>query len=118
MSAVESDVPVAGSCPGSVVALAALVGDTAAVVGSTGPVVGGVAVVVGAMVVVGAVVGVCSAVTVRLREAVEFRLGAIGALDRDREVAVDVEGHREGEWRRGSNERGWRSRRWDRAGPS
>jgi hypothetical protein len=75
MSAVESDVPVAGSCPGSVVALAALVGDTAADVGSTGPVVGGAAVVagaivvVGAMVVVGAVVGVCSAVTVRGRVA-------------------------------------------------
>jgi hypothetical protein len=66
MSAVESDVPVAGSCPGSLVALAALVGDTATVVV-------GAMVVVGATVVVGAVVGVCSAVTVRLREADELR---------------------------------------------
>ena len=74
MSAAESDVPVAGNCPGSVVTLAALVCDTAAVVGSTGPLVGGPAVVVGAMVVdgamvvVGTVVGVCSAMTVRGRE--------------------------------------------------
>ena len=83
MSAAESDVPVAGSCPGSVVTLAALVCETTAVVGSTGPVVGGAAVVGGAMVVVGAmvvgaVVGVCSAVTVRGREVGgELRLSAL-----------------------------------------
>src|SRR6185436_18369222 len=53
MSAVESDWPVAGSCPGSVVAFAALVGDTAAVVGSTGPVVGSTGPVVGGATVVG-----------------------------------------------------------------
>jgi hypothetical protein len=86
MSAVESDVPVAGSCPGSVVALAALVGDTAAVVGETGAVVPapavvvgptvvvGAMVVVGPTVVVGAVVGVCSVVTVRLSDADELGL--------------------------------------------